>query len=447
MKKILCMILIIIMAFSFPACASQNSESSIVNSPDESSKPQAENGIVIVDNRNKGDSDNTSPSASEPSTPKPTSTSPTPTPTPVPPTPEPTKSPGADVYEAFVKATTLQKKDLKTDTAGAYCYKGIRLSVKDASDIFGDYVIAQCAIYNGVAREMQQICANDGALFNSSDNEFYQILLGQNKPKSYEEFKALVRTLGKYIVYDPTEREIFKAFESLDCVVGEIDTANRKYSFTINDLTKAAASLHVSEEMLGYMLAYATIYTPLPEQTFQWGENSLTINLNIGIPPKNPPIRSYDVDNPTYIYSGEFNYCCSDFTYALNDVLMRMDRNLRTLKSSSDGHVSWIYNVNDRNTAVVTIVFNGSDEYPDADDEFRLFAGSVDLGDDWVTAVMGMIMASDPKLSFDEAQELGTALIEGLKKDSVSTIEKDGLSFVVMPLSSTELSVWIGVKQ
>ena len=445
MKKTLCLVLIIIIALSFPACASQNSESSTVNSPDESVKPQTGNGIVIVDNRNKGDSDNNLSSTSESSTPKPTSTPPTLTP--VPATPEPTKSPGADVYEAFKKATSLQKKDLKTDAAGAYCYKGIRLSVKDASDIFGDYVIAQCAIYNGVARKMEQICANDGLLFNSSDNEFYQILLGENKPKSYEEFKTIVRTLGKFIVFDPTEREIFKAFESLDCVEGEIDTANRQCSFTINDLTKAAASLHISEEMLGYMLAYATIYTPLPEQTFQWGENSVTINLNIGIPPKNPPIRAYDVDNPTYIYSGEFNYCCSDFTYALNDVLMRMDRNLRTLKSSSDGHVSWIYNVNDRNTAVVTILFTGADEYPDADDEFRLFAGSVTLGDDWVTAVIGMIMASDPKLSIDDAQELGTALIEGLKKDSVSTKERDGLSFVVMPLSNTELSVWIGVKQ
>ena len=445
MKKTLCLVLIIIIALSFPACASQNSESSTVNSPDESVKPQTGNGIVIVDNRNKGDSDNNLSSTSESSTPKPTSTPPTLTP--VPATPEPTKSPGADVYEAFKKATSLQKKDLKTDAAGAYCYKGIRLSVKDASDIFGDYVIAQCAIYNGVARKMEQICANDGLLFNSSDNEFYQILLGENKPKSYEEFKTIVRTLGKFIVFDPTEREIFKAFESLDCVEGEIDTANRQYSFTINDLTKAAASLHISEEMLGYMLAYATIYTPLPEQTFQWGENSVTINLNIGISPKNPPIRAYDVDNPTYIYSGEFNYCCSDFTYALNDVLMRMDRNLRTLKSSSDGHVSWIYNVNDRNTAVVTILFTGADEYPDADDEFRLFAGSVTLGDDWVTAVIGMIMASDPKLSFDEASALGTALIEGIKSDNVSTKERDGLSFVVMPLSNTELSVWIGVKQ
>ncbi|MBR1457074.1 MAG: hypothetical protein IJ594_07960 [Oscillospiraceae bacterium] len=445
LKWVAMLLLFALFSMSLTACGTSNS--STINASDENGNSQSGNGISIIDNRNKGDLDSPSPSASEPSTPKSTSTPPKPTPTPVPATPEPTKSPGVDVYEAFVKATTLQKKDLKTDTAGAYCYKGIRLSVKDAGDIFGDYVIAQCAIYNGVARKMEQICANDGALFNSSEGEFYQILLGEDKPESYEEFKALVRTLEEYIVYDPTEREIFHAFEALDCVDGEIDTANRKYSFTINDLTKAAASLHVSEEMLGYMLAYATIYTPLPEQAFQWSDNSVTINLNIGIPPKNPPIRSYDVDNPTYIYTGEFNYCCSDFTYALNDVLMRMDRNLRTLKSSSDGHVSWIYNVNDRNTAVVTILFTGADEHPDADDEFRMFAGSVTLGDDWVTAVMGMIMASDPKLSFDEAKELGTALIEGLKKDTVSTKERDGLTFVVMPLSSTELSVWIGVKQ
>lgn len=426
------------MSFTFPACASKNIDSSTSNSPNDSGEPQSGNDIVIVDNRDKADANNAPSPSPTPSTPKPT---------PAPSTPEPTKTPGADVYEAFLRATTLQKKDLKTDAAGAYCYRGIRLSVKDASEIFGDYVISQSAIYNGIARKMEQICANDGLLFYSSDNEFYQILLGENKPKSFEEFKALARTLGEFIVYDPTEREIFKAFEALDCVVGEIDTANRKYAFTINNLVKAATSLHVSEEMLGYMLAYATIYTPLPEQAFQWGGNSVTIDLNIGIPPKNPPMRSFDVDNPTYITSGEFNYCCSDFTYALNDVLMQMDRNLRTLKSSSDGHVSWIYNVNDRNNAVVTILFTGADEYPDADDEFRLFAGSATLGDDWVSAVMGMILASDPKLSFDDAKDLGTALIEGLKTNNVSTIERDGLSFVVMPLSNTELSVWIGVKQ
>lgn len=424
------------MAFSFPACASQNSEISTVNSPYESSNPQAGNGIV-VDNRDKVNSENTSSSTSVSSTPKPTST---------PPTPEPTKRPGADVYEAFIKATTLQEKDLKTDVAGAYCYKGIRLSEKDVEEILGDYSISQSAIYNGVARKMEQICANDGFLFNSSDNEFYQILLGENKPQTYEEFKALVRTLGNYIVYGPTEREIFKAFESLDCVVGEIDTTNRKYSFTINDLTKAAASLHVSEEMLGYMIAFTAIYPASPE-SFQWGENSVTINFSVGIPPTLPPMRSYDVDNPTYIHSGEFNYCCSDFTYALNDILMEMDQNIRTLKSSTDENIIWIYNLNDKTSSVATIIFADAEELPDANDEFQQIAWKPNPArEDWAVPLLCTIMASDPKLSFDEAVELGSAIFE--KVDGItSSIERDGLTFHFLPLILPEFSVWIVVNQ
>lgn len=418
MKKTLCFMLIIVMAFSFSACASKNSDSSTVNRPDESSTPQTGNGIVIVDNRNKDNSENTSSSASESSTPS---------------TPEPTKHPGADVYEAFLKATTLQKKDLKTDVAGAYCYKGIRLSEKDIEEILGDYAISQSAIYNGVARKMEQICANDGFLFNSSDDAFYQILLGENKPQTYEEFKVLARTLGKYIVYDPTEREIFQAFESLDCVVGEIDTENRTYSFTINDLAKTAASLHVSEEMLGYMIAYTAIYPPSPD-AFQWGENSVTVNFYVGIPPTLPAMRSYDVDDPTYIYSDGFNYCCSDFTYALNDILMQLDRDMRTSKSSSYGHASYIFNANTGASDVVILYFSDPSKDPlDAKDEFLLLLGEWEPDTEdlvWAHAITGMIMASDPKLSYDEATDLGSTILgEPLEDGTTDFVKRDGLAY------------------
>ena len=61
-----------------------------------------------------------------------------------------------------------------------------------------------------------------------------------------------------------------RAFQSLDCVVGNFDYANKIFDFEISDLKKASSDLGISEKMLGYTLAMLDEYAP----TVEFGDNN-----------------------------------------------------------------------------------------------------------------------------------------------------------------------------
>ena len=105
--------LLLLAAFLITLSACGNNASSTNNGSDINSDSQYYNSEAI-ENRNV-DEVKESPKA-VPDTPKPM---------PATPVPVPTKSPGADVYDAFLKATALQKKDLIKDN-GRLSASGIR---------------------------------------------------------------------------------------------------------------------------------------------------------------------------------------------------------------------------------------------------------------------------------------------------------------------------------
>lgn len=107
------------------------------------------------------------------------------------------------------------------------------------------------------------------------DEAFFQILIGSgNEPENWNE---LANDLYSFILLDGTEKEIISKLETLDCVNGTFDYDVRSYSFEISDLEMAASDLHISQEMLGYVLAKLNEYT----DDIVFDGNSITCSLEV----------------------------------------------------------------------------------------------------------------------------------------------------------------------
>ena len=141
------------------------------------------------------------------------------------------------------------------------------------SKIGSELVVNQGAMYEEIAGGLALYC--DFGLSQSLDEAFFQILIGSgNKPENWNE---LANDLYSFILLDGTEKEIISKLETLDCVNGTFDYDVRSYSFEISDLEMAASDLHISQEMLGYVLAKLNEYT----DDIVFDGNSITCSLEV----------------------------------------------------------------------------------------------------------------------------------------------------------------------
>lgn len=173
-----------------------------------------------------------------------------------------------DAYEDMISAT-----DHLSITNDGYEFKGYPISKDSVSKIGGKLVVNQGAMYEEIAGGLALYC--DFGLSQSLDEAFFQILIGSgNEPENWNE---LANDLYSFILLDGTEKEIISKLETLDYVNGTFDYDARSYSFEISDLEMVASDLHISQEMLGYVLAKLNEYTG----DIVFDGNSVTCSLEV----------------------------------------------------------------------------------------------------------------------------------------------------------------------
>ena len=166
----------------------------------------------------------------------------------------------SNVEKAYNAACNLTKDDLTEDILGGYSYGDLVLDSEDTDWIDNswntDGTVNSGALYRTMANYLV------GYYIGNSWKMYADILIGFT-PDSSDEFKPYVGNASTFIVDDSNPLEyVMKAFEKCESIEGTFDYDNRKYSFSIDDLTQCAKELQISEEMLGYILAMLEEYAP-----------------------------------------------------------------------------------------------------------------------------------------------------------------------------------------
>ena len=158
-------------------------------------------------------------------------------------------------------------------TNDGYKFKDYPISSDSVSEIGGELVVNQGAMYEEIGAALSLYC--EYGLSQVLDEDFFRILTGSsNEPENWDK---LSQELYAFILPDGTEKDIISELETLDCVVGTFDYDTRSYEFEITDLSKAVDTLEISEEMFGYMLAKLNEYT----DQIVFDGNSVTCTLRV----------------------------------------------------------------------------------------------------------------------------------------------------------------------
>lgn len=99
------------------------------------------------------------------------------------------------------------------------------------------------------------------------NTEIASTVFGIDKPESYDDMKPYVDSVFSYITPDATLPQILSWIQECTTVSGEFDYEKANFSFEITDLTATAKEMHITEKMLGYVLAVIDEYGP--EENFK----------------------------------------------------------------------------------------------------------------------------------------------------------------------------------
>lgn len=104
----------------------------------------------------------------------------------------------------------------------------------------------------------------DGFSVNLNSGSAYSMQMVGVKTNTREEFQPYYDNLSQFILTKHTEQDalivLMNKFQSNSRVAGEFNYDSRIFSFTINDCTACASEMGVSEESLGFILAFLTAY-------------------------------------------------------------------------------------------------------------------------------------------------------------------------------------------
>ncbi|MCD8216249.1 MAG: zinc-ribbon domain-containing protein [Clostridiales bacterium] len=227
---------------------------------------------------------------------------------------------------AYQNAVNLHMYDLDVDSIGTYSYNGITISSDELVNIFGDKreygdKLNQGAIYRSIARQLEGYYLFDDEFYSVWGESTVKTVWGIDKPDNKKDLWDYIEDTTVYVARKATLADIMDKLQGLTCTTGSFDYLNGEFSFTISDLTQAAAELKITEEMLGYILANIDEYAP--ETTFTANSYSCQLSFIKSDTDKSILTRNdfiyYENFNEEHDYYTEllgtdmFSYFCYDY--------------------------------------------------------------------------------------------------------------------------------------
>lgn len=169
------------------------------------------------------------------------------------------------VHMAYMDAVNLEKEKLQKDSLGRYSFNGINIADEEME------WLEDGAIYRSIAKQLEGFYLIK-SMYNNWGNTIVETVWGFEKPQTWDELKPYADDAILLISRKQSVGEIMTIFQKLSCVDGDFDYVNGEFNFTISDLTEVANELRITEEMLGYILAYLEEYAPIT----QFNGNSYT---------------------------------------------------------------------------------------------------------------------------------------------------------------------------
>lgn len=184
-------------------------------------------------------------------------------------------------YDAYLTAIDIGVDNLKQDSIGSYSYMGIIIPEKETINWMGGKKdkLEHGAMYRSLAMKLEGFYLLGKKFYPNWDRDSIVswTIFGFDKKKSWQRMKPYVDKASKIINSDShTIGEILRQFSKLNCVKGKFDFKNGSFKFTIKNLTKAAHQLGITEEMLGYILAFIDEYS----DGASFSENSYKLNMH-----------------------------------------------------------------------------------------------------------------------------------------------------------------------
>ena len=169
------------------------------------------------------------------------------------------------VHIAYLNATNLDKSQIQMDSSNGYSFNGIDIADEEIE------WLEDGAIYRSIAKQLEDFYLEKDLYENWGETTVEKVW-GFEKPQTWDELRPYIDETILLISRKQSVGEILSTFQNLSCVEGTFDYANGEFDFIIHDLTEAATQLRITEEMLGYILAYLEEYGP----TTQFNQNSYT---------------------------------------------------------------------------------------------------------------------------------------------------------------------------
>lgn len=174
-------------------------------------------------------------------------------------------------HAAFLRALTLSKDNMTDEGSGSYKVDGIHVLDSELGNLEAG------TMYRSLAKQLEGFEFMGKSFYGVWNKEIPETVFGIEKPATYEEMKPYVDEAFIYISPLFPVAEILNKIQECSTVSGDFDYVNVKFSFEIPDVTATAQEMHITEKMLGYILAALEEYGP--NTTFIG--NSYTCDLQV----------------------------------------------------------------------------------------------------------------------------------------------------------------------
>lgn len=176
-----------------------------------------------------------------------------------------------ETHKEYLAAITLEKSKLDKSSSGSYQYEGITVPDSEVNNIEAG------TMYRSISRQLEGFYLFGNMIYKNWNTEIASTVFGIDKPESYDDMKPYVDSVFSYITPDATLPQILSWIQECTTVSGEFDYEKANFSFEITDLTATAKEMHITEKMLGYVLAVIDEYGP--EENFKG--NSYSCKLQV----------------------------------------------------------------------------------------------------------------------------------------------------------------------
>ena len=196
-----------------------------------------------------------------------------------------------ETHKEYLAAITLEKSKLDKSSSGSYQYEGITVPDSEVNNIEAG------TMYRSISRQLEGFYLFGNMIYKNWNTEIASTVFGIDKPESYDDMKPYVDSVFSYITPDATLPQILSWIQECTTVSGEFDYEKANFSFEITDLTATAKEMHITEKMLGYVLALIDEYGP--EENFKGNSYSCKLQVKGDAAKEEKNILTYDDFNAT----------------------------------------------------------------------------------------------------------------------------------------------------